>query len=154
MKRKVLVLAAFVVLVSIAWAVNYTKFDYVEVRQNLLVDGTITPTAVTIPATNTTVLTASSVSLTSPTTTFSITGKNYITLTSDANQTGVRPTGGTTGQVVTIRSGSGSNTMRFDDNATTLSLGGNITLTEGQDDVLSLVVTGSGTYARLFSSDN
>ncbi len=102
--------------------------------------------------------TAASVSLTSPTTSFSAAGKYLVTLTSDANQTGITVTGGDTGQLLTIVSGAGSNTMRFDDNATTLALGGNITLTEGQSDVLTLLCTdgtsGHNTWAAVSTHDN
>lgn len=86
------------------------------------------------------VLTASAVSLTSPTVTFDATGKGYVILQSDANLTGVHPTTGTLGQVLLIRSGAGNNTVRFDD-GTSMSIGANVTLTEGQNDVLGLVCT-------------
>jgi hypothetical protein len=94
------------------------------------------------------------VSLTSPTTSFSATGKSFVTLNSDANITGITMTDGTTGQVVTIVSGAGSNTMRWDDNTSTLSLGANITLTEGQQDALTLVCTGDRTWTALSAHDN
>jgi len=86
------------------------------------------------------VLTASAVSLTSPTVTFSAAGKNLVVLNSDANQTGIYPTGGTQYQVLSILSGAGSNTMRVDD-GTSMTIGANITLTEGQGDVLTLLCT-------------
>lgn len=97
--------------------------------------------------------TASSVSLTSPTATWAIpTGARLISLTSDANLTGSYPTGGATGQVITIITGAGSNTIRFDDGANTI-LGGNITLTEGQSDVLTLYNNGSA-WVGISAHDN
>lgn len=106
------------------------------------------------------VLPADGVALTSPTVTFSVADKALVTLTADANLTGITPTGGVVGQLVIIRAGAGSNTLRFDDNATTFSLGSNVTLTEGQDDVLGLVCTGvnatsgNNTWASVFARDN
>lgn len=83
--------------------------------------------------------TASAVSLVSPAVTFDVAGKGHIILTANANLTGVRPTGGALYQVITILTGAGSNTMRLDD-GTSMSLGGgNITLTEGNDDCLTLM---------------
>lgn len=79
--------------------------------------------------------------LTSPTVAFSVAGKSVVTLNSDANQTGFYPTGGVTGQIVHIVSGAGENTIQFDDNGTTLALGGNIVLTEDQADCLTLLCT-------------
>ncbi len=80
------------------------------------------------------------VSLTSPTVTFSAAGKSRILLNSDANQTGFHPTGGVLGQEIVIFAGSGSNTMRFDD-GTSMTLGGNLTMTEGQVDRIWLRCT-------------
>ena len=86
-------------------------------------------------------LTGSAVSLTSPTVTMSAANRNLIVLNSDANQTGHVVTGGTLNQVLLIRMGAGSNTARFDDDGTSMALGGNLTLTEGQGDVLGLLCT-------------
>jgi len=96
------------------------------------------------------------VSLTSPTVTFDVNDTSYVTLNSDANQTGVRPLKGSTGQVLYIVSGAGSNTMRFDDSGTTMALGGNITLTEGQGDALLLICTSQSTnsWSRVSTGDN
>lgn len=101
------------------------------------------------------VLTNSDVSLTSPTVTFSAANKSKMTLNSNANQTGIYPTGGALGQIVTIISGAGSNTMRFDD-ATSMSLGANITLTEGQNDILTLICTSADgdEWAAVSAHDN
>ena len=92
------------------------------------------------------ILTVSTVSLTSPTVTFSAKNLGMIVLKPNASLTGIYPTGGTLGQVITILSyPSGSYTMRFDD-GTSMSLGGsNITLTESSDDCLSLVCTSTDT---------
>jgi hypothetical protein len=89
------------------------------------------------------ILTASAVSLTSPTVAISATGKRLIVLNSDANQTAHTLTGGTQYQVVTILSGTGSNTMQFDDGATMI-LGANKTLTEGEGDTLTVLCTNAG----------
>lgn len=100
--------------------------------------------------------TASSVDLTSPTVTFSATNKFRVVLSSDENQTGIYPTGGAINQVLVIESyGTGSNTMRFDD-GTSMTLGGNITLTEAQGDVLTLLCTSSDgdEWRRLSNADN
>lgn len=106
---------------------------------------------------------STAVSLTSPTVTFDATNKRFISLTSDANLTGIHPVNGTTGQVISIVSGAGSNTMRFDDDATSMTIGGNVTLTEAQNDVLALVciaaptageTNGYGKWAALYAHDN
>lgn len=88
-------------------------------------------------------LAPTAVALTSPTVTFSAADVSYISLTSDANLTGIRPINGTLNQVLMIISGAGSNTLQFDD-ATSAVLGGNIVLTEAQLDVLSLICTNAG----------
>lgn len=125
--------------------------------------GTLTPKHLGFSPASTINHTAVDLGLTSPTVSFDINSRNYVTLISNVNQTGLYPTGTSVavGDVVIIKSGSsGSSTMRFDDNATTLALGGNITLTAGQDDVLCLICTAvQGTnsrprMARLYSSDN
>ena len=101
------------------------------------------------------VLTADAVSVSSPTVTFSAANRRYVTLNSDANTTGWNVSGGTVGQVLTIISGSGSNTMQFDD-ATSMVIGANITLTETQSDVLTIIcIGGDGTvWAGLSAHDN
>lgn len=126
---------------------------------NVEVDGVLSPTTYAPPATHSFLLTASSVSLTSPTVQFSVTGKYYITLNSDANQTAFRPTDGTTGQIIIICAGSGSNTMQFDDNSATISLGGNRVLTEGNFSTIALICTAGGsgtasTWAQLYYNAN
>ena len=101
--------------------------------------------------------TATAVSLTSPTVAFAVTSATgYITINSDANQTGVHPTGGTVGQVLTIISGAGSNTIQFDDSASSMTIGGNIVLTEAQNDVLKLWCTSSDgdEWGRLSDATN
>lgn len=104
---------------------------------------------------NEVILTAGAVSLTSPTVTFSADGLGYIVLNSDANQTGVNPIGGFAGQVIVVVGGAGSNTMQFDDNGTTLSLGGNIVVTEGTGDALTLLcVTAPGNWTRIAEAQN
>ena len=87
-------------------------------------------------------LTLSSVSLTSPTVIWSAANKGLVTLNSDSNQTGIYPTGGALYQVVTIVSGAGSNTMQFDD-GTSMTIGANVTLTEAQNDALTLMCVSS-----------
>lgn len=81
---------------------------------------------------------AEAVSLTSPTTTFSVEDGYLFVLNSDANQTGIRPTGGELYQEIKILAGAGTNTMRFDD-GTSMTTGANKTLTEGQGDTLGLL---------------
>lgn len=110
--------------------------------QTVQIDGATTQTGALI-LTGPEVSTFADVSITSPTKTFSAAGRRTVSLTTDANMTGWSVTGGTKGQRLTVISGSGSNTIRFDDNGSTMALGGNITLTEGQDDVLDLVCTNS-----------
>lgn len=100
------------------------------------------------------ILTEDAVSLTSPTTTISLVGRGYIELNSDANVTGVTFTNGSVGQVVIIVTGAGSNTIRFDDNGVDLALGGNITLTEGQADSLTIICTATDKYAAIAAHDN
>lgn len=106
--------------------------------------------------------TSAAVTLTSPTVTFSAATRGYVILNDSASQTGVRPIGGTPGQVLIIKSAAtNTNTMRFDD-STSMSLGGNITLTGQQDDVLALICVSAGVqtngsgnvWARLYSADN
>lgn len=120
--------------------------------------------AVTGAQTNSAVLTragliqtATAASLTSPGVTFAVTSAtDLISLTSDANQTAIVLTGGSLNQIVMIVSGAGSNTMQFDDNATSMVIGGNITLTEGQNDVLTLrcLDTEGVSWARVSNGDN
>lgn len=93
-------------------------------------------------ATGPTVLTSAAATLTSPTVTFSAANRTLVTLTSDANLTGCYPTGGTLGQVLVIKTGTGSNTMRFDD-GTSMTVGSNRTITEGQIDILTLLCVSS-----------
>jgi hypothetical protein len=94
-------------------------------------------------------------SLTSPTVTFNAGNASVATLNSDANATGIYPTNGKVWQTVLIKSGAGSNTMRFDD-GTSMTLGGNITLTEGQNDILTLVCTSADgdEWAAVSAHDN
>ncbi len=95
------------------------------------------------------------VTLTSPTVTFSALNMREISLTSDANLTGLLVTGGVLNQVVTIISGAGSNTMQFDD-ATSMVIGGNIVLTEAQEDALTLqcIDAGGTAWRGLSAHDN
>lgn len=134
------------------------------VGRNLLVTGILTPSTFAQTSTGNYLLTSANVSVTTPTVAFAVptAGANYLTLNTDTNQTGCYLTGTAIaeGAVIILRPGSGSNTMRFDDNGTTLALGANITLTEGQDDSLALLCTAvQGTnsrpsFMRLYSADN
>jgi len=95
--------------------------------------------------------------ITSPSTTFDI-SEVYtyeIVLTSDGNLTGVYPIGGTLGRRIEIRSGAGSNTMRFDD-GTSMTIGANVTLTEAQNDVLCLkcVDADGDEWMSVYAHDN
>jgi len=101
-----------------------------------------------------TLFTAKAVSLTSPTVNFGVSGATYITLTADANLTGVYPTGAEAGQVITIVTGDGSNTIRLDDSAASMTIGGNITLTEGQFDSITLLALGNDEWTCIAAHDN
>lgn len=125
---------------------------------DLFIDGTANIDAVAadkITLANELIMTSSAVGLTSPTVTFSAANTSHIVLSSDANLTGVRPTGGTLNQILIVISGAGSNTIRFDDGANTI-LGANITLTEGQTDSLTLMCTNADgvTWAAIAAHDN
>ena len=140
-----------------AWIPNQKVIDSVaydlSVTNELAVPGALNATGAT--TVNEFIFTAGAVSLTSPTVTFSADGLSYITLNSDANQTGVNPVGGVAGQTIIVVAGAGSNTMQFDDNSTTLSLGGNIVLTEGTGDNLSLLcVTAPNVWTRTSEAQN
>lgn len=95
-------------------------------------------------------------SLTSPTVTIDASTSSYFTVTSDANQTGVTFSGAALGQLIYVRTGAGSNTVRFDD-GTSMSLGGSdITFTEGQDDVgcFRCIDADGDEFERVFISNN
>lgn len=83
------------------------------------------------------VATATAATLTSPAVQFTALGVNEISLTADANLTGINVIGGVVGQIVTVRSGAGANTLQFDD-ATSMIAGANRVLTEGQNDYLDI----------------
>lgn len=97
----------------------------------------------------------SDAAVTTATTTINVNGKHGILLTTDANVTGLSLVGGELDQVVVIRSGAGTHTMRFDDGASQ-SLGADVTLTEGQNDVLALQCLNAegDEWYRLWNSDN
>lgn len=80
---------------------------------------------------------------------------DLIVLTSDANVTGVTLTGGALNQVVTLITGAGSNTITFNDGAN-MVLGSNVTMKEGDGDVLTLMCTTADgdKWVRLSSADN
>jgi hypothetical protein len=84
------------------------------------------------------ILTPTAVEITSPSQTFSAAGTSFVVLTADENTTGITITGGALWQRLLILSGAGSNTMRFDD-ATSMSLGADKTLTEAQNDLMELL---------------
>ena len=101
-----------------------------------------------------------SASITSPTTTFSVLKAttdqlSWITLNSDQNITGCYPTDGVEGQVIFLVTGAGSNTIRFDDSAASMTIGGNVTVTEAQNDVLVLMCTKApDEWTCLWAHDN
>ena len=84
-----------------------------------------------------------------------VSGKNLVTVTATGNITGVRPVGGALGQVVVIKTGAGANTLRIDDGSYT-NVGSNLTLTEGQGDVVTLLCTDATNqyWMKLSNSDN
>ncbi len=123
---------------------------------NLEVHGTFYPPTITLLPIQ------SNVDLTSPTVTFSAAGKYMVSLKSNAALTGVHPLGGTTGQVIIMTSDRGTvSSARFDDDATSMAVGANFTLTNGQYDVLALRCvaapassSGYGQWQKLYGSDN
>ena len=97
------------------------------------------------------------VTITSPTKTVVVSGTANpiaINLTTSVSQTGCLLSGGIKGQIVLIRGTSDSATTRWDDNATTMALGGNLTL--GVTDWLALRCSSSSPqkWERLFNVDN
>ncbi len=95
------------------------------------------------------VVVKASTSLTSPSVAIDLAGGTWFEINTDANQTGATLSNGVVGQVYTITMGSGSNTLRFDDDALNLALGGNITLTEGEADALILLCYATGDFLCL-----
>lgn len=93
--------------------------------------------------------TADAVEITSPSLVIDASDKGLIVLTSDESITGVTLSGGELYQVVTLVTGAGSNTIRFDD-ATSLTCGGNITVTEGDSDALTVMCT-DATYGTIWT---
>jgi predicted acyltransferase (DUF342 family) len=179
--KSLLVIAVVVSIVTVVFAAtneagefakvlreNHVFLNDVDVDGNVDIDGTLGAAgAVTlsgaVSATNGTFssnlsyggseLSASdSVSLTSPTTTVDVSGKRVVIVTSDAAQTGITFTNATAGQTFTILGTSDSNTIRVDDNGTTMALGANITL--GADDALTMYAKTASTFARVSSADN
>lgn len=92
--------------------------------------------------------------ITSPTLTIDVSGLSFVILNSDENITGVTLVNGVVGQIVLFITGSGSNTIRFDDDGINMALGANITLTEGQSDSLTLVNNATGDWAAVAAKDN
>lgn len=149
MKKHLMIIGILFLAVTAVFAANSAK-HWQTLDRNLYVKGDL--------VSNQKTYNASTVSLTSPTKTIDVSSvtSNYIIVTSDANQTGVLLTGGELYNVYTLFAGAGSNTMRLDDNAGTLSLGGNITLTESQNDSITLMCVDAtnGYYARIYNADN
>lgn len=128
-----------------------------EIAGDMTVGGDLTSTGI-IRADGGLSLTRSAraVEITSPSMTFAVLATDdLIILSSDHNTTGTVPTGGKPYQVITLLSGAGTNTMRFDDGTST-TIGANITMTEGQGDVLTLMCVGEegDEWVRLFNADN
>lgn len=102
-------------------------------------------------------LEASTAEITSPSTTLDVSSLgSAVVLNSDQNITGATITGGTLNQVLYLFSGSGENTVRFDDSATTMILGGNVTITEGQEDslILRCVNANGKVWQKIGGNDN
>ena len=95
------------------------------------------------------VLTATNYEITSPSLVINAADKGMIVLTSDESITGVTLAGGELNQKVEIRTGDGSNTIRFDD-VTSLTAGGNITVTEGHNDVITFICV-DATYGTIWT---
>jgi hypothetical protein len=154
---KAFVIAVLLIAVCSVCAVGIALTDQfwkVE-RENTLfkndvwIDGTVTHDG---PQT----IAWTSVDLTSPTKTFSVAATSYVKLTSNANQTTCYPTGGALGQLLFLRTGAGSNTIRIDDGTSMGLSGSNVTLTESQHDYLSLIcVSADGDeWAKWPTGDN
>jgi len=79
---------------------------------------------------------------------------DLIVLTSDSNTTAT-VIGGALNQVVTLITGSGSNTITFNDGAN-MVLGSNVAMKEGEGDVLTLMCTTADgdKWVRLSNADN
>ena len=77
-----------------------------------------------------------------------------VNITVNAATTGVTFANGVTGQLAYARGTHTTNTVQFDDNASTLALGGNIALGENDWLVLRCTSTSPQQWERLFSSDN
>lgn len=131
---------------------------------NMIVSGSTILTSATITTLNSggqtasagaTVMNATDVALTSPTVTFSATGLYYINLSANANLTNIYPLNGTAGQVLRIHAanGAGTNTMGFVDNASTMSLGTNRSLTEGNNSFIELVCHTAGARPQWYSTE-
>lgn len=124
---------------------------------NLIIGGSTVLTSATITRLDSTtvVSTAVDVALTSPTVTFSAAGKYLINLSSSANQTGIYPLNGTLNQELLIiaANGAGTNTMQFTDNASTMSLGSNRVLTEGNNSVIKLICRTAGARPQWASEE-
>ena len=96
------------------------------------------------------------VDITTPTLTYDFTGLGAATITHDSDVTGASIIGGVENQVVYVFSGAGTNTIQFDDSATTMILGGDVTITEGQNDCLILRCVNSNgkVWQKIGGNDN
>lgn len=101
------------------------------------------------------ILTQTAVEITSPSLVAAVGGAGYVILTSDESITGASLSGGAINQVVILRTGAGSETIRFDDSGG-MHLGANVTVTEGQNDVLAFVcINADGLqWAAMYAHDN
>ena len=95
-----------------------------------------------------------SVSLTSPTKSFSVAGITIAEITTDVAQTGVTLTGGVLGQVVHCVGTHTTNTVLFTDAGTTFALGGDVTLADS--DTLTVMCTDATNqhWAKIGGNDN
>jgi hypothetical protein len=154
MKAKLIALAVIgLILICAIAAAQIANSNYrAQGGLNWVIGGTLTRSGTGYDL----VSSRATVAMANPVFTFSVANKGFITLTTDTNCTGVCPTGGIVGQRIQIVSGAGANTMRVDDSASSMTIGGNITLTEGQSDVLVLECTDvdGDEWTCVFNHDN
>jgi len=96
-------------------------------------------------------ITPTTVSVTSPTVTFSCVAGSIFVITTDESQTGFYPTNGTVGQICTFIGTSDSATVQFDD-GTSMALSGNATL--GVGDTLTVFCDSAEHWVELAEGAN
>jgi len=158
-------LLGLVVFVFVLGATQYTRWTNIAVVDDDDRDGTprwmVSDNSNHVTNYMREITPATSVAVTTSTSTFDVSGCSSFVISAPVNVTGIAPAGGEQDQLIRLRAyETGSNTIRFDDSAT-LGLGGsNVTLTEGQPDTLWLYcvqdsITGTTeTWAKIGGCDN